>query len=313
MSAASGALRRAVPLLRCPLCAEPVEADGPTSVTDGASITGVHCRSGHSFDRARQGYLTLFGPRGRRFAGDTTEQVLARDRVLRSGVFDPVAAMLAQIAREELGGADRPNGDAGPVVLEAGGGTGFYLERVLEGVRAGAGPGAGIGAAAPLGIGTEISVAAARRLAKADPDAVALVADTWEGLPLADDSVDLIQVVFAPRNAAEFARVLRPGGSLVVAGPGRGHLEPLRSDAGMLTPEADKAGRLESGLAGLFSPGGLHVVDTTSQVPGEVAVDLALMGPSGVHLDRGDLERALGGRDREVRVHVEARTFRSVL
>lgn len=286
-------------------------ANGP-SVTDGALITGVRCRTGHAFDRARQGYLTLFGPRGRRFSGDTTEQVLARERVLLSGVFEPVAALLARIAREELGRVDNPNGCAGPVVLEAGAGTGFYLERVLEGLRAAGMTGAGAGAAAPLGLGTEISVAAARRLARADSDLVALVADTWDGLPLADDSVDLLQVVFAPRNAAEFARVLRRGGSLVVAGPGPGHLEPLRSEAGMLTPEADRADRLEADLAGFFSPGAVHVVDELAQVPGEVAVDLALMGPSGVHLDRHHLEQMLGARDRDVRIHVEARTFHPV-
>lgn len=321
MTGVSDALWRAIPLLRCPQCSEPVEAGasvtaglspptGSTS-TDGAPITGVRCTAGHAFDRARQGYLTLFGPRGRRFPGDTTEQVLARDRVLRSGVFDPVAAVLARIACAETEKTVRTGGCSGPVVLEAGAGTGFYLRHVLEGLRAACVTGRGVGAA-PLGLGSEISVAAARRLARADPDLVALVADTWDGLPLAEDSVDLLQVVFAPRNAAEFARVLRPGGSLVVAGPGPGHLEPLRSDVGMLTPDADKAERLEAGLAGFFSPGRVRVVDETVQVPGTVSVDLALMGPSGVHLDRDDLERTLGARESEVRIHVEIRTFHPV-
>lgn len=344
MTGSPEALRRAVALLRCPQCSEPVEAataaSNPGGATvsgariPGARITGVRCGAGHSFDRARHGYLTLFGPRGRRFPGDTTEQVLARERVLDSGVFDPVAAVLRGIAQDELvgeggpasstpdgpaGGSvgstpDGPAGDgaqgAGPVVLEVGAGTGFYLRRVLEGLRAPAGPGRTRGAQTPMGIGTELSVAAARRLAKTDPDAVALVADTWDRLPLADESVDLVQVVFAPRNASEFARILRPGGILVVAGPGPGHLEPLRSDAGMLTPEADKADRLESGLAGSFRPGRAHVVDEIVRVSGAVATDLALMGPSGVHLDRSDLERALGSSHHEVRVHVEVRTFR---
>lgn len=332
MSAAAEALRRAVPMLRCPLCAEPVEPVETSPAAAAGPFSGVRCRSGHTFDRARQGYLTLFGPRGRRFSGDTTDQVLARDRVLRSGLFDPVAAMLARIACECVARSDRPGGDARPVVVEAGAGTGFYLGRVLEGLRAAGSPveagrpgttadatvdaevdgEVGPDAAEPLGIGTEISVAAARRLARVDPDAAALVADTWDGLPLADGSVDLVQVVFAPRNAAEFARVLRPGGTLVVAGPAPGHLEPLRTDAGMLIPETGKADRLESGLAGFFSPERVHEVDATVQVPAELAVDLALMGPSGVHLDRDDVERALGGLDRPVRVRVEARTFRRV-
>lgn len=328
MTGDPGALTRAVPLLRCPQCSGPVEAHsaasaavgaaGPGTRLRGSGVTGIRCGAGHSFDRARHGYLTLFGPRGRRFPGDTTDQILARERVLGSGVFDTVAGVLTGIAREHVVAGVSPVGTAsggraegpGPVVLDVGAGTGFYLGRVLDGVRVAGGPGRARGTQAPLGIGTELSVAAARRLARADPDAVALVADTWDGLPLAEESVDLVQVVFAPRNASEFARVLRPDGILVVAAPGPGHLEPLRSDAGMLTPEPDKADRLESGLARFFSPGRVHVVDEIVRVSGAVAADLALMGPSGVHLDRGDLERSLGASDREVRLHVEVRTFR---
>lgn len=347
------ALRRAIPLLRCPQCGdavEPVEtgAEPPEAVPSGAlarAVSGVRCGSGHTFDRARQGYLTLFGPRGRRFAGDTVDQVLARDRVLASGAFDPVADLLAEVARAALlhdGRSSGPDGGTGPVVLEAGAGTGYYLRRVLEGLRAespggadarpdarlaarsdagsgsvsggrpDAGPGPGSDVVPPLGIGTEISVAAARRLARADPLVAALIADTWDGLPLADGAVDLVQVVFAPRNAAEFARVLRPGGTLVVAGPAAGHLEPLRTETGMLAPEAGKADRLESGLAGFFSSERVGEVDEVVRLPAALAVDLALMGPSGVHLDRGEVESALGDRDREVRIHVEARTFRRV-
>lgn len=346
----SSALRRAVPFLRCPVCAMPVEpmdagADSPESTSASAPapdapVTGVRCSSGHSFDRARQGHLTLLGPRGRRFQGDTTDQVLARERVLGSGAFDPVVAMLAGIAD------DATRSVADPVIVEAGAGTGFYLARVLAELRAaserighdgldehdghdrldghaghdghaGQGgldekdglPAKALAGTGPLGIGTEISVAAARRLAKCSTDVAALVADTWDGLPLADSSVNLVQVVFAPRNAAEFARVLVPGGTLVVAGPGERHLEPLRTAAGMLTPEAGKADRLEAGLAEYFTPGALHEVDTIVTVPDSIAVDLALMGPSGVHLDRTDLEREFDGREQHVRLHVEARTF----
>src|SRR5699024_8790319 len=102
-----GALTRAVPLLRCPQCSGPVEAHtaapaavgaaGPGTRLRGSGVTGIRCGAGHSFDRARHGYLTLFGPRGRRFPGDTTDQILARERVLGSGVFDTVAGVLTGI------------------------------------------------------------------------------------------------------------------------------------------------------------------------------------------------------------------------
>lgn len=288
MSPAPEALDRAVPLLRCPQCGSEMRS----------VEAGVRCAAGHAFDRARQGYLSLFGPRGRRFPGDSSEQVAARERVLRGGLFDDVAAALAQAARDALAGT------TDPVILEPGGGTGFYLEKVIEAVAQEA------TGQAVLGIGTEISVPAVRRLARVRPEVAALVADTWEGLPVADRSVDLLQVVFAPRNTAEFARVLRPGGTLVVAGPGPGHLEPLRSRAGMLEPPTDRGERLADTLAGAFEPGPVRTVDVTAEVTPSQAVDLALMGPSGVHLDRDRLEAQLGAGVGSVRVHVEVRVYR---
>lgn len=287
-SAEPAARERVVPLLRCPNCGDGMSSSG----------SGVACASGHGFDRARQGHLTLLGGRGRRFAGDSTDQVGARERVLASGLFDPVAEALVSAATEALGGVDAP------VVLDAGAGTGFYLGHVLGSLAS-----ASAGPPSPLGIGTEISAPAARRLARAHPLAAALVADTWDGLPLAAGCVDLVQVVFAPRNPAEFARVLRPGGALVVAVPGPGHLEPLRSEAGMLTPTEDKAARLGERFAESFESGRFREVDLTSAVPAGLASDIVLMGPSGVHLDRDGLTRRLGADDREVRVHVEVHSF----
>ena len=97
MNVAPDALERVIPLLRCPICSESMEASGRSG--SAGPPAGVRCRTGHSFDRARQGQLTLFGPRGRRFAGDTTEQVLARDRVLGAGSFEAVAGALAAASK----------------------------------------------------------------------------------------------------------------------------------------------------------------------------------------------------------------------
>jgi 23S rRNA (guanine745-N1)-methyltransferase len=65
------------------------------------------------------------------------------------------------------------------------------------------------------------SVILSRRAARARDRIAAVRGDIWQQIPLTDGSVDLALSVFAPRNGAEPARVLRPGGALVVARPHR--------------------------------------------------------------------------------------------
>ena len=81
---------------------------------------------------------------------------------------------------------------------------------------------------------------AARRAARAHPRAGAAVCDVWRGLPLADACADVVLDVFAPRNGAEFRRVLRPGGRLVVVTPTPAHLAELVPLLGLIGVDPDK-------------------------------------------------------------------------
>jgi 23S rRNA (guanine745-N1)-methyltransferase len=134
--------------------------------------------------------------------------------------------------------------------------------------------------------GLDISKFALRRAARLNPEAVNLVCDIWQPLPLADNSVDAITVIFAPRNATEFARVLRPSGRLAVVTPRRGHLASLAAAAGMLGIEEGKEARLAESLAGHFDAGESSTVDIPLALTRQEAADLALMGPAGHHQDR---------------------------
>jgi 23S rRNA (guanine745-N1)-methyltransferase len=126
-------------------------------------------------------------------------------------------------------------------------------------------------------------------------EAVNLVSDVWQPLPVADNAVDVVTVVFAPRNAAEFARVLRPGGRLVVVTPRPGHLAEVAGQAGMLGIEPAKDERLTASLEGHFSVLSSRDLDVDLALsPADVA-RLALMGPAGHHLDRGALDSLVAG------------------
>jgi 23S rRNA (guanine745-N1)-methyltransferase len=172
-------------------------------------------------------------------------------------------------------------------VLDAGTGTGHYLRALLDRTAQGNGGRAGRPVAA---IGLDISKFALRRAAKLNPEAVNLVGDVWQPLPVADDAVDVVMVVFAPRNAAEFARVLRPGGRLVVVTPRPGHLAEVAGQTGMLGIEPAKDERLAASLEGHFSLlSGQDLDVDLALAPADVG-RLALMGPAGHHLDRGALD-----------------------
>jgi 23S rRNA (guanine745-N1)-methyltransferase len=235
-------------LLVCPHCRGVLEL----------GTSSARCPLGHSFDVARQGYLNLLrGPQPKN--ADTATMLEARSRVLSELYVDLVALVARAVAA--VGGG---------VIADVGAGTGQYLAAILESL-----PDA-------VGIATDVSVAAARRAA-GRPRVASIAADTWEGLPIVDGAADVLLCAFAPRNPAEFSRVLAPAGHLVVVTPEPGHLRSLRASYGLLDLDPDKDERLERSLGGLFeliSSDGLTTrVDATAD---QVAAVIA-MGPNAFH------------------------------
>ena len=122
-----------------------------------------------------------------------------------------------------------------------------------------------------------------------NPEALNVVGDVWQPLPVADNAVDVVTVVFAPRNAAEFARVLRPGGRLVVVTPRPGHLAEIAGQTGMLGIEPAKDERLAASLGEHFAPVAARDLDLALALSPRDVASLAFMGPAGHHLDRAAL------------------------
>lgn len=74
----------------------------------------------------------------------------------------------------------------------------------------------------------------------------------WEPWPVASGSAALLLNVFAPRNSAEFHRVLAPGGTLIVVSPRPDHLRELAAVVDLLEVDDRKQERLDAGLAAHF-------------------------------------------------------------
>ena len=133
-----------------------------------------------------------------------------------------------------------------------------------------------------LGLASDVSVAAARRAAQ--HGLASIVADTWSGLPVRAGALDALLCVFAPRNAAEFARMLAPGGRVVVAWPTPRHLAGLRAQLDLLDVAQGKQEQLgaQMAAAGLVAAGH-RLVAFEADCDGAQVRDLVAMGPNAFH------------------------------
>ncbi|MFE9191484.1 putative RNA methyltransferase [Micromonospora sp. NPDC007208] len=272
---------RVLDRLRCPVCGEPLR-----QATD---VRALRCPRRHSFDIARQGYVNLLTGRAPH-VGDTAEMVAARADFQAAGHYDVISGALAAAATRAGAGFG-----AYPLVVDAGAGTGRYLAAVL--------------AALPdaVGLALDVSKPALRRAARAHPRAAAALADTWQRLPLADASTAVLLNVFAPRNGAEFHRVLDPAGTLLVVTPDTDHLVELVDALDLLRVDPDKADRVTDSLGGHFTlvSSAAHRVELALS-RAEVAT-LVGMGPSAWHTDPDALAARLAALPEPVRVTMAVR------
>jgi len=194
--------RTAAPPLSCTVraCGQPLTRRG------GAYA----CPRGHTFDIARRGYVNLLQPQDRksRTPGDARMAVEARATLLSAGVG---LAVVDELVRRVAAMGLQP----GAVVVDLGSGTGDAL-------------GALAAAASIMGIGIDLSAAAAEEAARRFPGLIWIVANADRRLPILERSADVVLSLHGRRNPIECARVLKPGGRLVIAVPAPGDLVELR-------------------------------------------------------------------------------------
>ena len=250
---------------------------------DGTALSGADdfsrlvSESGHSFDVAKQGYVTLAAGAGLKHKGDDMDMVNARETYLAMGHFAPFVEAVTGAVQGALDSASLAESTPASL-LEVGAGTGYYLAHTLDSI------------AEARGVGLDISPHAAKHLAKCHPRVGAVVADVWERLPIRDESVDAISVVFAPRNPAEFQRVLAPSGQVIVLTPDAGHLDELREPLGILGVEDGKVERMYEQAEG-FLEQAADPVDISFPIELDKASVAAQVGmsPSARHISAGEL------------------------
>ena len=133
----------------------------------------------------------------------------ARRRFLALGHYDAFRDTLRRLVSEHL--------PQGGTVLDAGCGEGFYTAALAEAALEKNGRTAGI----------DISKFAVKAAAGRHKGIDFAVASLFH-IPCAAESVDVLTDVFAPIVPAEFHRVLKPGGTMILAVPGARHLYGMK-------------------------------------------------------------------------------------
>jgi 23S rRNA (guanine745-N1)-methyltransferase len=226
-------------MLLCPVrdCRQPIARDDKRYV----------CPRGHSFDLARSGYLNLLQPQDRRSKnpGDTAAAVAGRRRLHDLGVTAGLLQAIAELAAPT----------AHDVALDAGCGDGFYLGNLNCQTACGA-------------HGVDISIPAIDTAARRFPACQWIVANADRLVPYADRSFSLVLSITARMNSAEFRRVVRDDGRLLVAIPAPDDLIELRGEG------RDRTARTIETFSPDFALVEQRRVTTTSELAADAVEDV---------------------------------------
>lgn len=176
-------------------------------------VSNLKCEKGHSFDIASSGYCNLLvGSKPGDYIGDSKEMVLARRQFLDTGAYQPLRCALCEMVLDTAPAASVS-------IVDAGCGEGYYTGAVTRALQD--------SGRAVCAIGADISKSATAYAAKRDKLTRYITANSYK-LPVKDGSADIVLSLFAPAPAGEFARILAPGGRVIMAVPGTEHLWELK-------------------------------------------------------------------------------------
>ena len=279
-------------ILQCPVCRQPLLP----------SANGYQCAAKHSFDAARQGYvnLVLSHKKHSKAPGDDPEMVRSRRRFLDLGYYNRVSDGINETVAAVLSGV-APSGDCN--LLDAGCGEGFYLQR-LKGALA-----LGDEAHRPITFhGVDVAKFAVRQATQRDRSLAWFVASIND-LPFGDGSLDLVLNVFSPANILEFARIIKPLGSLVFVSPGPRHLNGLREIIYPVTREHESPSITEK-AKDLFALASVARITYQLELKtNQVIMDLLAMTPYFWNIDRQTKAKVAALDRLALDVDVEIRVF----
>ena len=256
--------------LICPVCDAPLAQVG----------RALKCPQAHSFDIARAGYVNLLlaGQKRPKILGDAKEMLRARRNFLTQRFYDPLSDALNERVYDHLAN-QRPNDAPFPTcIADVGCGEGYYLGRLKHHLDR------QLGRDHVCYFGIDISKEAARLAAKRYKEMHFVVANVNQKLLFSNNAVKVLTNIFAPRNAAEFDRVIARDGLLLIIIPGPRHLASL-SELNLLSlsMEPDKQKRVVEQFTGAFRQIGERAVTHKIDLDNQELVHLIQMTPNYWH------------------------------
>lgn len=181
-------------ILICPVCREKLGNTGKAYV----------CPNNHSFDIAKSGYVNLLLSKhaGKTVHGDNKLMVQARRDFLEKGYYSPLREAVCEKVK---------NG----IILDAGCGEGYYTAGISDKLDN------------SEIYGIDISKTAVEFAAKRKKNITLATASVFH-IPVADSSCDTLVTIFSPYCSEEFQRVLKKGGTMIMAIPSEMHLWELK-------------------------------------------------------------------------------------
>lgn len=199
---------------KCPVCDGELELLGKSYV----------CKNRHTFDVSKEGYVNF--AIGKNESGDSSEMCLSRRNFLSKGYYKNFSELICFCVEKY---------SKSKSLIDAGCGEGYYLRMLREKMTD-----------AEL-FGIDLAKEAVRLAAKTEKQSQLKKNNYCVGgvfsLPFFEGVADSVISVFAPVADKENHRVLRDGGKMFIAGPGKAHLSGLKSaiyDAPYENPEKHK-------------------------------------------------------------------------
>lgn len=224
----------------CPICQSPLVIDQKTWCCDG-TLNAKNTK--HPFDVARQGYINLLPVQSKKSKnpGDSQDSILARQRFLQSGFYEPLQSAIADLVEEYAAVSRSINHNW----LDIGCGEGYYSQKIALVKKISQLIAIDISKPAVMALAksakqnqqlwsqTFLQTSSQKPLQTSEADdtqksSIMPIVASASHLPLANKSVQGVSSIFSPILPEELARVMADKGILLIAKPDTGHLASVR-------------------------------------------------------------------------------------